>query len=133
MESKKVEVLIIENDTEVVHRTVSTVYGDSNTYNVAIQAIVEALTGTKPISKAQAGAVPLSKPRDKFSEAVPNYVAPVIPDANVKSVGPLTVATTSTTQFHPDLVAAGVVPKTTIEKGIPTVKLDMKSILNASK
>lgn len=120
--NKKIEVIIIENDTQVVHRTISEVYTDSNTFNVAIQAIVENLTGTKPTSKVQAGYVPLDKinnVNNKFSDAVPDYREP------------------EELEFHPDLVRQGAAPvgmvKPVIENGIPTVKLDMKSILKGAK
>lgn len=122
--TKKIEVIIIEEDVHVVHRSVSNVYEDSNTYNVAIQAIVEALTGTKPMSAVQSGTIPLtkSKTRDKFAEAVPGYKEPQ---------GELQKPSSTANQgaFHPDLIAQGVVPKAVIENGIQTVKLDMKSIL----
>lgn len=117
MSNKTIEVIIIENHTNVVHRTVSTVYEDSNTYNVAIQTIIESLTGTKPISKVQAVAIPLSK--DKFAQAVPDYKAPV----------------EEKTEFHPDLIKAGVAPKVSLpkESEIPVVKIDMKSVLKGAK
>lgn len=134
--NKTIEVIIIEDSLQVVHRSISTVYADSNPYNVAIQAIVEQLTGTKPTTKVQAGAVPLNK--DKFAQAVPDY-KPITGSSNGRTTDFESVnlgsipSPVANTEFHPDLIKEGVAPKAikTIEQGIPTVKIDMKSVFKS--
>lgn len=42
--TKKIEVIVIENDSHVIHRSVSNVYEDANPYNVVIQTMVTELT-----------------------------------------------------------------------------------------
>lgn len=116
MPNKKIEILVIEDDEFVIHRSVSTVDEEVNPFNVAIQAMVNGLTGQqlKPVVRIKD--TPAST--DKFAQAVPNYKAP------------------ESVEFHPDLVKQGVAPKTikpVVENGIPTVKLDMKSILKGAK
>lgn len=127
--TKKIEVIIIENDTQVIHRTVSTVYDDSNAYTVAINAIVEDLTSTNIINKGIKVSRPLAK--DKFAEAVPDYKPPVMPSAAPTGIG---IDNTHGIDFHPDLVKAGVVPKPIPKEGdIPVVKISMKEVMKGTK
>lgn len=109
----KLEILIIQDDIEIIHRSISNVEDYANPYSIAIEAIINELTGhnIKPIKV------------NKFAEAVPNYV-PHQPNTN-------TLPVVSTNEFHPDLIQAGVTK--TVEHGIPTVKLDMKTILKGNK
>lgn len=137
MSTKKVEVLIIENDY-VIHHTSSQVYPDSNTYNVVIQALIENLTGAKAVSPVKAGMIPLTKSVpsvDKFAQAVPDY-RPTLPEGINKSADDIfPPKQEALTTFHPDLVKEGVAPKVTksVENGIPVVKLSMKEILKGVK
>lgn len=62
--NKTIEVLVIENHTNVIHRSVSTVYADANPYNTAINALINELTGlaNKQIKMATALATNPAKP-----------------------------------------------------------------------
>ncbi len=113
----KLEVLLIVNDTELYHRSVSTLNDGVNPYTGAINAMVNELTAL------QSGRIQSKLPNfsnvpkeDKFTQAVPSYNANTQQDAS----------------FHPDLVKQGVVgnmPPVLPPNPIPTIKLDMKSIL----
>lgn len=69
--SKKITVFIIEDD-RVLHHTVSTVEEGTNTYNIAIQTIVEALTWHK--NPSVSGIIPQQL---AIQKAMPETAKPV--------------------------------------------------------
>ena len=119
----QLEVLIIQDSLEVIHRSVSQVDDTVNPYTAAINAMVNELTGnTLPKYKQ------VLPKEDKFAAAVPNYVPPTTGSQETVQK-PEPVQQELPMQFHPDLVKQGVAPT----KGIPTIKLDMKSIMKDKK
>lgn len=139
---KKIEVILIEDDVEVIHRSTSTVDEYANPYTVAINVIIDRLTGaniSRSIVKAPIVHAPYVKPSkdvDKFAQAVPNYKPPIAGSSNgrttdFESVNVGSSPTPASIEFHPDLIAQGVAKATplSVEGIIPVVKLDMKSIL----
>ncbi len=113
----KLELILIKNDMDLVHRSVSNVDDTVSPYTAAINAMVNELTGEVTL---RAKVTPVST--NKFAEAVPNYVPPEVKHGLADE------------QFHPDLVKEGIAPSSKgVEKGIPTIKLDMKSILKEKK
>lgn len=68
--SKKIEVIVLENDEFVVHRSVSTVNDDSNVFNVVIQAMVNQLTSTAGLTSVKhiKAAEPKVAPRNIHEE-----------------------------------------------------------------
>lgn len=126
----KLEVILILEDTEIYHRSVSMLNDDINPYTGAINALVNELTTGKGKQT-----VPVGKMRqantDKFTDAVPDYKE--ITKDQIKESMRLEAAKvdSKTEQFHPDLVKAGIAPKQT--NAIPVVKLDMKTIFAEKK
>lgn len=87
--NKKLEVIVIENDELIVHRSVSEVYPDTNLYNAVIQSMVNHLTEFKA-------------PPDKVS---PPIVRKTLPPISTQLELPMD------NEFHPDLVSQGIAPK----------------------
>lgn len=115
MESKKIEVIVIENDNVVVHRSTSQVYPDSNTYNVVIQAMVNELTDL-------AGRTPVKVQPIEHQRPAVAIPAPVQAQIQVQEDN----------KFHPDLASMGVTKNVKQEKyNIQSIKpIKMNEVLN---
>ncbi len=104
----KLRILILEDESRVIHHSVSTVNDDINPYIAASKQIRLPAT-------------------DKFAQAVPNYVPPI--DESATRLQEIGSKASLEAEFHPDLVKEGIAPT----KGIPTIKLDMKTIMKDVK
>lgn len=119
----KLELLLIVNDTELYHRSVSTLDDSVNPYTGAINAMINELTKVPYVSSPRFEIKSDTKfqvKSDKFTKAVPDYMPPVEEQL----------------QFHPDLVKQGIAPAKPApmaNKEIPLIKLDMKTVFKDKK